>query len=101
MCWTRKIAAGRSAGRLGRKVLIVDGPPVEIPMATARISALGMAAGRTAGRAGVEATDWRRLTGPEAAAERIFAISSVAPASRFAETVPSGLATKSKAPHSR
>src|SRR5208282_2596267 len=96
MCCTRKIAAGRSAGKPGRKVLIVVGPPVEIPMAIARISLDGGLAGRTAGRDAIKAgRDGGDAAGrgclrtPDAAAARTLVTNSSAIESRLAETVPS------------
>jgi len=87
---------------------MVAGPPVEMPMAMARISLDAALAGRiggpSAGRAGgraAAAAGCLGLTAPDAAAARILLTKSSPTASRFAETVPSGLPTKSNAPRAR
>src|ERR1039457_5777058 len=98
MCCTRKIGAGKSAGKPGRTLLMVAGPPVEMRMAMARVSAGGLGArahvraavrakDRTAGRDGGNGARGRFST-RDAAAARILAIRSSAMMSSFAEIVP-------------
>src|ERR1035437_5330128 len=103
MCCTRKKLAGTSAGICGSTSCSVAGPPVEMPMTTALFLVTFSNVARTGGRYGWRRSRLRckRSTMPRDAAALSFEISSSATTPRLAETVPSGLPTKSKAPNSR